>query len=130
MIFFINQWLSTYSSWRPTKQNIAQSGDPFNTFIVPQHRIWLRPKRKLLLHKSGSGHTCCKIDSGFWDNCNISIFKSRYIHSTLKFKHAMKNYRNYWIFLRALHLWNLKNLCTAEDSAFIFRQDNLIRILH
>jgi len=30
----VDQWFSTFGSWRPTKQNNTQFGDPFNTIIV------------------------------------------------------------------------------------------------
>jgi len=54
----LNQWFSTFGSWRPIKQNNTQFGDPFITFIVLKHGFW-RPK-------NGSGPTC-------WETLNHGV---------------------------------------------------------
>jgi len=53
----LNQWFSTFDSWRPIKHNNTQFGDPFITFIVLKHTFW-RPQSKCLRPQSGSGPTC------------------------------------------------------------------------
>ena len=35
----LDQWFSTADSWRPTKQDKTQFGDPYITIIVLQHRF-------------------------------------------------------------------------------------------
>jgi len=59
------QWFSTFRSWRPTKHNITQFGDPYITIIVLKHRFW-RSKSKCLRPKSGSQPSC-------WETLAYSI---------------------------------------------------------
>ena len=39
-LIVLNQWFSTFGSWRPKKYNNTQFGDPYITIIVLKHRIW------------------------------------------------------------------------------------------
>ena len=40
LIDVLEQWFSTFVSWRPTKYNKTQFGDPSITNIVLKHRFW------------------------------------------------------------------------------------------
>ena len=53
----LDQWFSTFGSWRPTKQNNTQFGDPFITIIVLYQGFW-RPKSMCPRPKIGLRPTC------------------------------------------------------------------------
>ena len=42
----LEQWFSTFGSWRPTKYNNTQFGDPYITNLALKHRFW-QPKSKV-----------------------------------------------------------------------------------
>ena len=55
--YLLDQWFSTFGSWRPTKHKNTQFGDPNSTIIELYYRFW-RPKSKCRRPKSGSRPTC------------------------------------------------------------------------